>query len=85
MEIEKIPIDQFVCDVCNNPITDENFISYEVIHVTDWGAYCETCWQKASKSIKKDLIRTIEKDQPVDFNRNVTLFAIEDFKPEDLR
>lgn len=39
-EIVMDPGEDVICDVCNCDVEDE------LLHLNDWGLYCETCWRK---------------------------------------
>lgn len=60
MKPKVIPLDGWVCDVCNCPVTeirDNRVITTVECTVTDWGLYCPQCREKykvKGEQISKD-------------------------------
>src|SRR5439155_10753090 len=45
-EMESIPINTRVCDLCDDGVTDEKRIVTKSFILTDWGVICVECWDK---------------------------------------
>src|SRR5437867_482696 len=43
-KLDMIPIDERVCDLCNQSVTDWSHTVIRSFVLTDWGAICVDCW-----------------------------------------
>ena len=42
--LDIIPVDERVCDLCNQSVTDRNRRVISSFILTDWGVICVECW-----------------------------------------
>lgn len=93
MDVERIPIDQYVCDSCNEAITDTDYKviqPYAVLY--DHGLYCPRCDERLAKYAE---LAGEEKPVPkrtyvageviTDLSREMWVGSIEQFDPEEHR
>ncbi len=43
-DVQSIPIDNRVCDLCNSCVTDSHCVVTKSFVLTDWGVICVACW-----------------------------------------
>ncbi len=43
-DVQTIPIDNRLCDLCNSCVTDCDHVVTKSFVLTDWGVICITCW-----------------------------------------
>ena len=42
--LEAIPIQERICDLCNDPVTNEDHTVVRSFLLADWGVICIECW-----------------------------------------
>lgn len=43
-DMQTIPIDNRLCDLCNSCVTDCDYVVTKSFVLTDWGVICIACW-----------------------------------------
>lgn len=85
MDVTRIPIDQFLCDSCNEPITDTDYrVLQAMAYLFDHGLYCPACYRKYFRGEKP--LRVYEQDEVItDLGGEISISSIEEFDPEEHR
>lgn len=93
MDIERIPIDQYVCDSCNDAITDSDYkviLPYAILY--DHGLYCPRCDEQLTKyaeqsgEVKPVPKRIYVADEVIsDLSREMWVGPVEPFDPKEHR
>lgn len=79
-----IPISQFVCDICQQPVTDPTFRKSKDAYSTENRLYCSKCWDKTPK--EEEVLQVHAKGGEIDdIPREIKLWSIEPEADDDLK
>lgn len=79
-----IPIKQFVCDICQNPVTDTDYRTNVRVFLTERYLFCEKCWFDSDDEF--EVIRTYNAGDVIDdIPREMTAWSLEPLNDEELK
>lgn len=79
-----VPISQFVCDICQQAVTDTTFKTNQDVYSTERRLYCSKCWNETPKDEK--VLRVYIKGEEIDdIPREIKLLSLVPWNEEELR
>lgn len=79
-----IPITQFVCEVCNSPVTDTLYRTNQAVYRTEDCLYCSKCWKNSNRPYK--MVKAYDENTIIDdIPREIQIWSMDGKSDEELR